>query len=233
MDQLPRNLDVMKVMTKTDDKTLGFLGELCPLSNFFLSQFTFNGINYHSSEQLIQHIKSQFCGERQMERTILAAKTPLECNILSRDISNFNFKSWADHAWKLCMNGLEAKFTQTLRAMQALLETGSKKLAECAKDSLWGTGVPLHQPNCLNERYWKGQGILGEILQEIRHKHIQIAKSLLPAINSWHTQGPPPLLKPHIDSSANSNCSSTSSHACISSTYASTIINTACNNTTS
>ena len=95
---------------------------------------------------------------------------------------------------ELYRDGLEAKFTQNSRAMQALLETGNKKLIECAKDTLWGTGVPLNQPNCLNEKFWKGQGILGEILQEIIHKHMQIAWSLLPAINQWHSQGPPLLL---------------------------------------
>ena len=105
---------------------------------------------------------------------------------------------------------MEAKFAQNPRVMQALLETGNKELVECAKDTLWGTGVPLNEPNCLNEKYWKGQGILGEILHEIRHKHLQIAQSILPAINQWHTQGPPPLLhsgaepcKPSINSTTN------------------------------
>ena len=72
LDQLPRSLDIMKVTTKS----LGFFGELCPLSNFYPSPFIFNGINYHSSEQLIQHVKSKFCGDRQTERNILAAKPP-------------------------------------------------------------------------------------------------------------------------------------------------------------
>ena len=79
---------------------------------------------------------------------------------------------------------MEAEFAQNPRAMQALLETGNKRLLEnSSKDSLWQTGVPLNEPDCLNEKYWKNQGILGEILQEIRHKHMQIVQSILPAIN--------------------------------------------------
>ena len=85
LDQLPRNLDIMKVTTKTNEKSVGFFGELCPLSNFHPSPFTFNGINYHSSEQLIQHMKSKFCRDKQSERSILVAKPPLECKKLSRD----------------------------------------------------------------------------------------------------------------------------------------------------
>ena len=56
---------------------------------------------------------------------------------------------------------------QNPRAMQAMLETGHNKLAECTYDTLWGNGIPLHQPACLNQHLWKNQGIRGEILQEI------------------------------------------------------------------
>ena len=57
-------------------------------------------------------------------------------------------------------------------------------------DGLWGNGIPLHQPNCLNQQLWKRQGILGEILQDIWETHIEIAHSLLPA-NPWFQWGPP------------------------------------------
>ena len=75
--------------------------------------------------------------------------------------------------------------------MQALLETGQKKLVECTYDSLWGNGIPLHQPSCLNQHLWKNQGILGEILQEIRQIHLDQARALLPSFNPWIHQGPP------------------------------------------
>ena len=92
LDQLPRNLDVMKVTTKSNEKSLGFFGELCPLSNFYPSSFVFDGISYHSTEQLIQHTKTKFCGDKQSEINILASKTPFECKRLSREISNYNYK---------------------------------------------------------------------------------------------------------------------------------------------
>ena len=76
--------------------------------------------------------------------------------------------------------------------MQALLETDHKKLVECMHDGLWGSGIPLYQPNCLNQQLWKRQGILGELLQDIRAKHLEITRSLLPA-NPWFQRGPPNL----------------------------------------
>ena len=154
LDQLPRNLDVMKITTKSDEKSLGFFGELCPLSNFYLSSFKFKGINYHSTEQLIQHQKAKLFGDKRIEHSILTVKSPLECKKLSRDISNFNYKRWTENAKDLCQNGIEAKFVQNPWIMQTLLETGNKKLVECTKDYLWGTGVPLNDPQCLTEKYW-------------------------------------------------------------------------------
>ena len=35
---------------------------------------------------------------------------------------------------------------------------------------MWGTGVPLHVDNCLDKSQWTSQGILGEVLQELRVK---------------------------------------------------------------
>ena len=82
--------------------------------------------------------------------------------------------------------------------MQTLLETVNKKLVKCTKDYLWGTGVPLNDAQCLTEKCWKDQGLQGIMLQEIRQKHVQIARAVLPTINQWHLQGPPQLLQPGL-----------------------------------
>ena len=138
-------------------KSLGFFGELCPLSNFYPSSFEFNGINYHSTEQLIQHQKAKLFGYKCIEHNILTVKSPLECKKLSRDISSFNYKRWMENAKNLGQNAIKAKFVQNPWIMQALLETGNKKLVECTKDYLWGTGVPLSNPQCLTEKCWKAK----------------------------------------------------------------------------
>ena len=191
LHQLPKKLDPMKVATKTTEDSIGFFGELCPLSNFHRSPFLYNEVNYHSSEQMIQHMKAKVFGDKVVQKQILDAKTPLKCKHLSKDISNFSLKTWAKKAKDVCKKGLEAKFMQNPRAMQALLETGHKKLVECTYDTLWGNGIPLHQPTCLNQHLWKNQGILGELLQDIRQKHLDLAKVLLPSLNPWFHQGPP------------------------------------------
>ena len=143
LHQLPKKLDPMNVATKSTDEAIGFFGELCPLSNFHSIPFLYNEVYYHSSEQMIQHMKAKTFGDKVLERQILNAKIRIECKLLSKDISNFSFKTWSKKAKEMCKKGLEAKFTQNPRAMQALLETGQKKLVECTYDSLWG--------NCTNQ----------------------------------------------------------------------------------
>ena len=67
LNQLPKNLEIMKITMKSDQHHVGFFGELCPLSNFYPSPFLLHGIEYHSTEQLIQHQKAKLCGDKQAE----------------------------------------------------------------------------------------------------------------------------------------------------------------------
>ena len=106
LHQLPKKLDPMKVTTKSSDETVGFFGELCPLSNFHQSSFLYNEVEYHSSEQMIQHMKTKLFGDKTAQTLILNAKTTLECKKISKDINNFNLKTWANKAKELCKKGL-------------------------------------------------------------------------------------------------------------------------------
>ena len=100
---------------------------------------------------MIQHMKAKVFGDKVVQKQILDAKTPLECKHLSKDISNFSFKTWAKKAKEVYKKGLEAKFMQNPRAMQALLETGYKKLVECTYDTLWGNGIPLSRDKAIDK----------------------------------------------------------------------------------
>ena len=68
-----------------------------------------------------------------------------------------------------------------------LSKTGSKRIVECTSDRLWGTGIPLGDPSCLDPTKWISQGIMGQILECIRveenqsrHLHYQQPPTLIP-----------------------------------------------------
>ena len=46
--------------------------------------------------------------------------------------------------------------------------TEDKLLVETCYEKLWGTGIPLHHPDCLNKEKWSNKGIMSEMLGEIR-----------------------------------------------------------------
>ena len=62
-----------------------------------------------------------------------------------------------ENAKDLCKDGIEVKFVKNPRLTQTLLETGHKKLVECTKDYLWGTGIQLNDPQCLTESAGKAR----------------------------------------------------------------------------
>ena len=169
LNQLPEELNVFKVTSRENENTVGFFGEINPLSNFHPSQFTHDGIQYISSEQLIQANKAKLFGDMETYNQILCCSSSLECKNLAKFIRNVDERKWEEVALSTCLPGIRSKLYQDTIAMDTLLyKTGSKRIVECASDKLWGNGVPLGDPDCLDPTKWTSQGIMGQILECIR-----------------------------------------------------------------
>ena len=96
---------------------MGFFGEINPLSNFYPSTFLYNGIQYVSSEQLIQSSKAKFFGDMDTYNQILGCSTSLEYKNLSHQIRNVDEAKWEEVAGNICHPGIRAKFFQNPFAM--------------------------------------------------------------------------------------------------------------------
>ena len=165
---LPGELNGFTITSKQDKHSLGFFGELNPFSNFHPTKFTFDGKEYHSTEQLIQFNKSKFFNDMETCEKILECKSALDCKYLSKAIKNYDHDKWSQNAKHLCEEGIKAKFLQNAPLRDLLLSTKNKTLVECCNDKLWGNGVPLYDDKCLDHSTWNSQGILGEILELVR-----------------------------------------------------------------
>ena len=171
LHQLPEELNCFKVTSKEDEHCLGFFGGLNLLSNFHTASFTIDEIEYISSEQFIQAKKAEFFKDRNAYNRIMGSATSLECKKNSRLIRGFDRSRWEDVAKQVCYPGIRAKFQQNTDLLNTLLyKTGQKKIVESTNDKLWETGIPLNKVECLDQSKWTGQGILGEILEEICHE---------------------------------------------------------------
>ena len=101
----------------------------------------------------------------------MGSSTSLDCKKNSRFIKGFDSSKWEEVVKQICSPGIKAKFQQNSDLVCTLLnKTGFKRIVECTNDKLWGTGIPLNRDECLDQSKWTSQGILGEILEEIRHE---------------------------------------------------------------
>ena len=186
LHQLPEDLNCFKVTSKEDEHCLGFFGGLNPLSNLHTAPFTVDEIEYISSEQFIQAKKAEFFNDRNAYDRIMGSATSLDCKKNSRLIRGFDRNKWEGVAKHVCYPGIRAKFQQNADLLNTLLyKTGQKKIVESTNDRLWGMGIPLNKVECLDQSKWTGQGILGEILKEIRRE----LRPGMPTIPPYHPVG--------------------------------------------
>ena len=125
------------------DEPYGFL------SNWYLSEFTIDGITFSSMEQYMMYLKAVVFEDRK--------------------VSGYVDSIWNGMRQVIIYKGLLEKFRQNEDLKKALLDTGSNTLAECAvNDRIWGVGLSMTD-DCRNDIYaWKGQNLLGYSLMLVR-----------------------------------------------------------------
>ena len=167
LHDLLANISTHVVSSQQNEQYYGFFGEFSPLSNFHPALFTHDGVKYHTSEQYIQKMKADFCNDRDAASQIMLAMTPYECKKLGRSIKNCNIEEWNSAAMDVCYPGLFSKFEQNPGLSSFLRKTGNKTILECCYDDVWGNGLPLSDPKCLDPKVYEKQGILGFMLENI------------------------------------------------------------------
>ena len=165
---MPDDLSCYKVTSKEDCNTVGFFGELNPLSNFHQSYFAIDNQWYHCTEQFIQEKKAIYFNDNRTALKIMAADTALECKQLARNIRNYDVTRWNAVAGELCYDGILEKFNQNPHLNKVLQSTGDKVLAESCYDKKWGTGIPLYSNDALRSDLWVGKNLLGKLLTTVR-----------------------------------------------------------------
>ena len=170
LHDLPANISTHVVSSQQDEQYYGFFGEFSPLSNFHPAPFTHDGVKYHTSEQYIQKMKADFCSDRDASSQIMLATMPYECKKLGRGVKNCNVEKWNSAAMDICYPGLLSKFEQNPGSSSFLRNTGNKTILECCYNDVWGNGLPLSDPKCLDPKVYEKQGILGFMLENIRRE---------------------------------------------------------------
>lgn len=124
------------------DEPYGFL------SNWYLSDFSVEGVCYSSMEQYMMYSKALLFRDQEIAGEILATDQVGKIKALGRAVKNYEDSMWAGRRQIIVYRGLIEKFGQNTELREALLATGEAVLAECAvRDQIWGIGLSMHDEN--------------------------------------------------------------------------------------
>lgn len=141
------------------------------LSNWYDSDFAWNGIHFTSMEQFMMYRKAVCFHDEKIARQILEMKDVAKIKELGRKVSNYHDQMWGGIRQIVVYEGLIEKFTQDTHLRMELIGTGDAILAECAvKDRIWGIGLSMNDPKRLDPEQWKGQNLLGYALMMVRER---------------------------------------------------------------
>ncbi|MCF2554012.1 NADAR family protein [Faecalicatena contorta] len=141
------------------------------LSNWYLSDFLSDGMNFTSMEQFMMYKKAFYFQDNVIAEQILDTQDVARIKELGRFVSGYNDSIWNGIRQIIVYEGLLAKFSQNATLRKRLKDTQDAILAECAvKDRIWGIGVSMNDPDRLHPELWKGQNLLGYTLMMVRNK---------------------------------------------------------------
>lgn len=113
--------------------------------------------------------KARLFGDQQTEAQILKSSNPGAAKALGRSIQGFDETRWVEHRFSIVVRGNLAKFSQSERLRNLLLQTGDQVLVEASPvDSIWGIGLAESDSAATKPEQWKGLNLLGFALMEVR-----------------------------------------------------------------
>ena len=156
-------------LTYINDDVVLFWHPPSAFSQWTLSPFTVDLVEYNCAEQFMMASKARLFGDDTALSAILATKDPREQKCLGRHVRLFDPELWRSECEHIVLHGNLAKFSQNEEMHLALIQTGDRRLAEASPhDALSGIGLSAHDPRASSPDSWCGQNLLGQALENAR-----------------------------------------------------------------
>lgn len=139
------------------------------LSNWYLSDFCVDSIQYSSMEQYMMYQKAALFNDMEIAQKILNTTDTGKIKALGRAVKNYEEILWNGMRQLIVYQGLLEKFQQNIEIKENLLSTKDHILAECAvQDKIWGIGLSMKNEKRFDLNEWRGQNLLGFALMRVR-----------------------------------------------------------------
>lgn len=131
-------------------------------SNWYMCNFTFNDIEFISSEQALMYYKATLFKDNETALKILQQQNNKNIKQLGREVKNYDDTVWAELRYSIMIEILKSKFSQNEKLKELLLNTKNALIYEASPlDRIWGIGS-----TDVNDI--RGQNLLGKALMEVR-----------------------------------------------------------------
>ena len=138
-------------------------------SQWTLSPFTVDIVEYSCAEQFMMVSKARLFGDDSTLSATLATDHPREHKRLGRQVRHFDHNTWLHERANIAFRGNLAKFSQNENLRLALLHTGERRLAEASPyDNIWGIGLRASDYRAFSPHTWRGSNLLDQTLEHVR-----------------------------------------------------------------
>lgn len=140
------------------------------LSNWARAPYTWKGIRFDNSEQHYMYLKAKYFGDDEIAAKILAETNPKIVKALGRKVAGYDDRNWEVHREDAMYEACYAKFSRNKKAYDFMMSLPRNRLfAEASPyDTIWGIGWEENHPNAMVPSAWRGQNLLGNVLNRVR-----------------------------------------------------------------
>ena len=158
-----------KVHTRSHNGVTVFLGKESIFSNLHMdTPIYIDGRTYTCNEQFYTHSMAMFFDDIDAAERSLSIKDPYQLINLQKEIANVDRYMWEPEAKRVLHLANMAKYTQNLRAREALLNTADDIIGEASFSKTWGVGLSIKDARSVHTKDWIGRNVMGRILMDIR-----------------------------------------------------------------
>ena len=162
LQNLPEQISLERVFTRSDDQYVYFQSEFSPHSSFAKVKFIYKGNPHTSAEQAFFYQKAKGNDMPDLEKSILDTEDPRKCKSMAAVITTT--PQWLNQEKEEMAQIVTVKY-QVPVFRKKMLDTRTKRFVECTKDKKWGADATLRS-KATKDKTWHGKNQLGKILDD-------------------------------------------------------------------